>query len=362
MRIVVGRARQRRGKKRPTPRGRRVQKGNSVNVVETELTQPEGLLIAPEDATGVGVLVLSGSSGRIEAERARLLAGVGATALSIRWFGGPGQQADTYEVPLEIFFGALDRLASSCDRLVVVGSSFGAEAALLTGVHDHRVDAVVAIAPTPVVWAGVAPEVAGEGVRQTSHWTLGGAALPFVPFVESWEPDSDPPAFRGLYAQSLKSHPEWVAAAEIPVERIRGDVVVIGGEDDRVWPGADFARMVSARRANHGLSTTLVTHPSAGHRVLFPGESPVTGGAWRKPGGRCGPRHARVAPYRQGAAPERLRTAAAGRVDATALVLFGYLFRMGCRGDRSSVVAGSRDGFYWQHSSRSHASLGVDRF
>jgi len=246
---------------------------------------PEGLFAAPDVPTGAGVLVLTGSSGLVDAGRVRLFTGLGAAALSIRWFGGPGQQPDTYEVPLETFFDAVGVLKAECDRVSVVGTSFGAEAALLAASHDPRIEAVVAVAPTPVVWAGVAPGDDGHGVRQTSHWTLRGAPVPFVSFVQDWEPPGIPPAYRELYLQSIAADPAQADTATIPVERIAGDVVVIGGEDDQVWPGAQFARMVADRRATHGLLTTVVTHDKAGHRAVFPGEQPVTGGRVMARGG-----------------------------------------------------------------------------
>lgn len=221
---------------------------------------------------GTGVLVLSGSSGAVEDDRARLLAAHGATALALRWFGGPGQQPAPFEVPLETFVEALDRLAGECERLAVLGTSFGAEAALLVAALDPRVRAVVAAAPSPVVWAGV------DQGRQTSHWTHRCRPLDFVPFDESWAPDTDPPAYRSLYERSLAAAPEAAARAAIPVERIEGEVLVIGGEDDQVWPGADFARAVAARRTAHGRGTRVVTHARAGHRVVLPGEAPVVRG------------------------------------------------------------------------------------
>lgn len=118
----------------------------------------------------------------------------------------------------------------------------------------------------------------GDPARQTSHWTLGGRPLPFVPLLEGCRPVGHPPAYRELYARSLAQHGDRAAEAAIPVERISGDLVVIGGEDDQVWPGAEFARMIAARRNTYALPTTVVTHSRAGHRVAFPGEEHAVGG------------------------------------------------------------------------------------
>lgn len=247
------------------------------------MSDPLEHLVRPSLDCGTAVLVLAGSSGALETDRCDVLAAHGATALTIRWFGGPGQQPGAFEVPVETFTAALDRLAAlapDADRLAVVGSSFGAEAALVTASLDPRVDAVVALAPSSVVWAGV-----DERGRQTSHWTHRGRPLPFAPFDDSWTADTDPPSYRRLYEQSLRRHAEEAAAAAIAVERIVGDVVLVAGEDDQVWPAADFARAVAGRRASHGLTTALVVHPDAGHRVVLPGETPVERGRAMARGG-----------------------------------------------------------------------------
>ncbi len=239
-----------------------------------QLTGPTGVLVRPDEPAGTGVLVLLGSSGRIDAERAALLARHGALACSIRWFGDPGQPPGACEVPLETFFGALDRLAPECDRLAIVGLSYGAEAALLIGAHDPRVSAVVALAPSAVVWANSGPGFDGLSAPPRSKWTLGGRALPFVPYDPDWEPSDSPPSFRGLYALSLRTFVERVEAATIPVERIDGTVICVAGENDAVWDSADHAARIADRRAAHGLEAIVVTHPGAGHCAVLPGEGP----------------------------------------------------------------------------------------
>jgi hypothetical protein len=244
-----------------------------------DLSGMPGVRWLPDEATGVGALVLAGSSGRVDDARAELLARHGAIAESIQWFGGTGQNDGPWEIPIELFLSRVDDLSKDCDRILVLGTSFGSEAALLTGVHSPCVSAVVAFAPSDVVWAGVTTDG-----RMTSHWTLGGEPLPHVPFIENWEPTQDPPAFVDYYRLCRAHHPRHVADATIPVERIP-EVVAVAGGDDQVWPSAVHAEAIAARREQHGLTTTVITDPDAGHRTRLPGEPQVAGGMRMARGG-----------------------------------------------------------------------------
>jgi dienelactone hydrolase len=219
------------------------------------------------------MLVLSGSSGRVPTERIRMLAAHGIAVLAPRWFGPSG----ICEVPLESFLPMLDRLAEISPTLGVLGLSKGAEAALLLAASEPKIEVVVGLAPTHVVWSAVCP----DGHRpQRSSWTVAGEPVPFIPYDDNWSPETDaePIAYRGMYAQSLRKHAELVPDAEIPVERIKGQLLLAAGEDDQLWPSATFAEHIVRRRIEHGQHTTLVTHPRAGHRPILPGETLVTGG------------------------------------------------------------------------------------
>jgi dienelactone hydrolase len=255
--------------------------------MEIGLAWAEGLLAVPADRPpSSAVLVLSGSSGRIERDRARLLARHGAAALTFRWFGGAGQPPGICEVPLDTFLPALDQLADLSDRLVVLGVSKSAEAALLLAARDPRLSAVVALSPTSVVWANVGPGADGHDRPQRSSWTWRGVPLPFVPYDDDWAPHDDPPSYRGSYEQSLRTAAGAVVdAARIPVEAITADVLLAAGGDDRLWPSLVFAREILDRRRISGLPTRLVTSPAAGHRVILPGEPVATGGQRMARGG-----------------------------------------------------------------------------
>ena len=240
------------------------------------MDHPPGILVFPAESVPRGaVLVLSGSSGRVESQRARLLARHGVAAMSCRWFGAAGQPPGICEVALESFAPALNRLAQISQNLIVVGTSKGAEAALLLASRDARISGVVGFSPTSVVWANVGPGRDGRTRPCRSSWTAGGTPLPYVPYDDRWQPVvvNGAPAFRTMYEQSLGTFADHIGEAEIAVERIAGRVVVTAGGDDQVWPADRFARRIAQRRADHGLATTVLIDRRAGHRVLLPGET-----------------------------------------------------------------------------------------
>ncbi|MFJ8927601.1 acyl-CoA thioester hydrolase/BAAT C-terminal domain-containing protein [Streptomyces sp. NPDC102364] len=249
-----------------------------MDVIERELTDPwEGVLVAPACGSGIGVLVLAGSSGRIERERARILAQQGMTALSIRWFGGPGQAPGICEVPLETFTAAVGFLqANGAERIGVLGSSKGAEAALLTAVHDSRVDVVIALSPTSRVWCNVGPGRDGAQRPYRSSWTWREQALPFVPLDDSWtpaKPGSGPVAIRGWYERSELTFAHLLPPAEIAVDQARADLLLVAGGDDAMWPSLPFAEQLARRRSVVGATVRVIARHDAGHRPRLPGES-----------------------------------------------------------------------------------------
>ncbi len=248
-----------------------------MDVVERELTDPwEGTLAAPVRGGRTGVLVLAGSSGRVERERVRILARQGMTAVSVRWFGGPGQSPGICEIPLETFTTAIDVLrGNGAHRIGILGTSKGAEAALLTAVHDPRVDAVVALSPTSRVWCNVGPGHDGAHHPYRSSWTWQGQPLPFVPMDDSWSPaepgSGRPVAIRGWYERSERTFAHLLPAAEIPVHKARADLLLIAGGEDAMWPSLPSAEQLTERRRSSGSPARLIARPDAGHRPRLHG-------------------------------------------------------------------------------------------
>ena len=244
-------------------------------VEETLSGAVAGKLFRCPQAT-TGVVVLGGSSGRVDVGRARLFANEGSSALALQWFGGEGQVPGICEIPLETFFAATDHLLETgCRRIVYVGTSKGAEAALLAAVHDQRINAVVAISPSSVVWGNIGAGRDGVSWPERSSWSLNGIPLPFVPTDPDWTPEyvDGLVAYRGLFERCLKTFKRQANAATISVETASAEILLVAGGDDALWPSLSFATDIVHRRSQAGKVTDLVSSPDAGHRILLPGEN-----------------------------------------------------------------------------------------
>jgi hypothetical protein len=248
-----------------------------LNYAQTDLTgKIQATLLTPHRAGEWGVLVLGGSSGRVDVQRASLFASRGATALALRWFGGEGQTPGICEVPLESFVDAITVLErQGCKRIAIIGTSKGAEAALLTSTLDPRVQAIFAISPTSVVWGNIGPGRDGIAWPERSSWTWDNEPLAFVPADPSWSKTDKEGlvSYRDLFAHCLERFASLVPAATIAVERCAARIVLIAGVDDALWPSDIFARSIFERLQTFGKTCELVSDDHAGHRVLLPGET-----------------------------------------------------------------------------------------
>ena len=221
----------------------------------------------PAGRSGPAILLLGGSEGGLGTAvdgQARLLNRAGYAVLVLSWYRLPGQPQRLELVPLETFYAGLDWLAAQLGvdptRVAMYGTSKGAEAALLVAARRPRqVRAVVAAVPSNVVWQGF--DWAMNPVT-TSSWSEHGDPVPFLPIIN--------PGRMDIYGPSLATLSDHEDAI-IPVERIGGPVLLICGEEDRLWPSCPMARAVQMRRdAAGGLDTRLLAYRDAGHAAAGP--------------------------------------------------------------------------------------------
>ncbi len=200
------------------------------------------------------MLVLGGSEGGIPraAGHAGGLASRGYTALALAYFNAENLPRALSNIPLEYFGKALRWLAAQpsvdASRIGVIGASRGAELALLLGASYPDLRLVVAYMPSNVV---------NRGCCDTSTqvaWTIGG------------RPVAPPTPPRGRFGGFEPSH------AEIPVENIRGPILLVSGKDDGVWDSAPMAGRIVARleRSHFKYDLESLIYDHAGHSLTRP--------------------------------------------------------------------------------------------
>ena len=234
----------------------------AMSVVENGLVAT--YFSSPEQSSSPAVVVLGGSGGGFHwsLDTAALLASRGFSALALAYFLAPRLPPSLTEVPLEYVRTAIQWLLArpevARDEVAIVGASRGAELALLVGATYPEVGSVVALVPSSVVW----PAFAGDEQQGRPAWTRQGRPVPHAGFAEPIDDVA-------------------LAAATIPVERIKGPILVISGGDDRIWPAALFAEKVMRRRRQSGarrLGDVHLHYPDAGHTAGRPPGPPASDG------------------------------------------------------------------------------------
>lgn len=261
--------------------------GGAVDTIEVR----EGGLVADVFAPSApgphpAVLLLGGSGGGIGWQRymGELLAQRGFVAMALAYFGMDELPAELERIPLEYVEHALTWLRQQPDvdpALVGVGGvSKGGELALLIASKRPELRAVAAFVPSGYVFQSIA-----EGFPNTSSWTYQGREVPFVSYGEVESPRSLADYYRAGIQQS-----ESLDAATIPVENIRGPILLLSGESDTLWPSTALSEAVVARLRAHDFPYTVehVAYPDAGHLISSIRDDDVTG----RGGTEAGNRHA----------------------------------------------------------------------
>jgi dienelactone hydrolase len=256
-----------------------------------------------------GIVAFGGSGGGLgpAAAWAPMLASHGFATLVIAYFGMPGLPQALVEIEVETvergIAWLLDRGEVRGETVAVMGQSRGSELAFLAGALLDHVGAVVAFAPSGLCWPGLGP----RGPVASSAWTFRGDSVPYADMglKPSDETSSGVPfALRPFFERALEDT-DAVHAAEIPVERTKGPILMVSGELDAMWPATPMAEIVHRRAADAGFGHQVIhlRYPDGGHLCAgVPGtpvatemrQHPLTGGAYAFGGTRAGNARARA--------------------------------------------------------------------
>src|SRR5271154_5840606 len=241
------------------------------------------LFIPPGHGPHPAVIVLSGSGGGFDVDKAAVLSRHGFATLALAYFGIAALPAWLHRIPLEYFKAALTWLHAQPEidarRNGILGVSRGAELALLLGATlPQQIRAIVAYTPSSVAWAASGRDkTSGELIP---CWTWRGKPVPFAPLPLRgfmWRSAfpvlalKRPVMFRNLFRAGLRNR-EAVDRAAIPVENIRGPLLLISGGDDHLWPATEMSEAIIARLKRHGSTDAAeqLLFAPAGHMLRYP--------------------------------------------------------------------------------------------
>lgn len=229
------------------------------------------------------VIVFGGSEGSANPKVARWLQTAGYDVLALYFFGQPGQQPQLSQVPLEFFQEALDWIAENkkaTEPITVLGLSKGAELSANLAARYPQITNLICYSPAEYTYAGL--DFRGS---PTSSFTYGGNDVSFLtPSINPKNyvstigryalglPVSYRPSFEQAIEQATDSQRDQ---ARIDLSAVTGNILLLAGEDDAMWPAETAARNLSQRYPN----VEAVIYPEAGH--LFADDITSYGPGWK---------------------------------------------------------------------------------
>lgn len=251
------------------------QEGMTVDPLDGDYLS--GFHLVPDEVIREGAVVtFGGSDGGPDFDRAVELAGEGYEVYALFFFGQDGQSAELDRVPLEFFNEVTARIEAEAVRpgpLTVIGSSKGAELALLLAAEHEAIDNVVLFAPTMHAYQSLS-----FGAEPSSSWSRGGQEVPYVSFQHASIASNArmlsavalnyPIAYRSTYVSVVERAPaDEEEAARLDPAAVSGALLVFAGGDDEMWQSGTAAQQIQEAAPE----AEVHLYPEAGHAFLGEG-------------------------------------------------------------------------------------------
>ena len=211
------------------------------------------------------VVSLAGAEGGLWEAPAQALAAAGFPTLALATHNAPGRPARLSQIPLDYVDAAVSWLRNRVHPpggiVAVRGWSRGAEAALTLASLTSNVNAVLAYTPRCYVGREQDKPNNFDDPTAAAAWTWRGADVVGVPLA----PEMRPP----LAEQHFE---DWFG---IPVERIKGPIMLISGDADTGLAGTtsnrscDYA-MHRLELMHSSIRRVHLHYPDAGHDIAGP--------------------------------------------------------------------------------------------
>jgi dienelactone hydrolase len=259
-----------------------------------------GTLFYPQSETGSlhAIVILPGSSGSIPDAMAQHIASYGYLVLALRYFGSEGLPKYLEGISLKYFTDAITWLRGEAVvkafSITLLGYSRGGELSLLLGsMFPTLVDGIIAYVPSSNVCGGFPHPNRPTWLHHNKPTT------PFLKGLSNDDPtlteaddlrlateekkiefhqntETDPYLVVDLFLARQQNQKDAPYTA-IQVENIRCPLLVVSGQDDKIWPSSLYAKQI-AERLNENESTIVrkfLDFPNAGHGIIAPYDKPI---------------------------------------------------------------------------------------
>lgn len=265
-----------------------------------------------------GIILIPGSDGGVPEAFAEKLANESYTVLALGYFGLEGLPKYLENIPFEYFQQAFAWFKKQenvrGNNITLIGYSRGGELALLLGsLFPRLMNAIIAYVPSSVVCGGF------PHPNQPAWLYNNKPITPFLTGLTSFEEEftegkdlflaceagkipyhantaDDPYDISELFLARNQQN-NLLNSAAIPVENIRCPLLILSGEDDKIWPSALYGQRVIDRlnQKKSSIIRKYVCYPNAGHGLTGPYEGSIyhpIGKFWCRLGGTPEGNHA----------------------------------------------------------------------
>ena len=221
--------------------------------------QLQSKLYLPDNATADNpaplIAVFGGSEGGIpwadnnNASHRQPYLDAGFALLVVGYFGLPGTPQGLDRIELTSIIDVINNTAAQPDvkaeNISLLGTSKGAELALLLASRSTNISAVVSVVGSDAVFGST------EWYSTSSSWAWQQQPVSYVPIsMRSILPTLVHGDLRRSYELAMQNHSAY-KQAKIPVEQMQANVLFISGTADEVWPSSEMSDNMMARLRQH---------------------------------------------------------------------------------------------------------------
>lgn len=228
------------------------------------------------------IISFGGSDGTIYSGRrlARFLSSHGFGVLAMAYFLEEGLPDRLVSIPIESVGRAIEWIKANCSKdgkIGITGISRGGEFSLLTASYYSDINCVAALTPATLMWES--EDISGC----YPSWSVNGKDLPFIECDYDQElrdiQKEDKEFFEctSTYVRCLddaeKNREDFLEECTIKVENINGNILMVSGKEDLVWPAYRMCCKAMRRLDEKGFKHKYqhITYEHVGHRVYTDG-------------------------------------------------------------------------------------------